>query len=231
MGSKAAKDRATLGAMRTVFMLLSVALLALPGACKNSSIGADFEGEIALHTTRAGSPPQDMLVKAKKGKLRFDVTSNGRPGSAIFDPAHNKVVLVMDEQRATMDMDFASPSAPGPNADPKTSVTDKLGTKDTVAGVACENWVVKDGSGKRSEICIAEGLAFFDMDSVKSGRSPSAWSRQMREKKLFPLRSVDFDATGTETSRTEATRIEKKGLDDSIFEVPKGYTKIAAPAK
>lgn len=215
---------------RPTYTLLICALALGAPACKKS-LGPGFEGEISMHTTRAGQPAVDMVVKAKKDKLRFDTTTNGKAGSAIFDPAQNKVVLVMDEQKAYMDMDFASPSAPTPNADPKTSVTDKLGTKDVVAGFECENWVVKDGSGKRSEVCIAEGIAFFDMDGLRNGQSASSWSKQMREKKLFPLRSVDFDASGKETSRTEATKIEKKSLDDATFEVPKGYTKITLPGK
>jgi hypothetical protein len=66
------------------------------------------------------------------------------------------------------------------------------------------------------------------MDGLKSGQI-SLWSEQMREKRLFPLRSVDFDATGKETSRTEAIKIERKSLDDSTFEVPKGYRKITLP--
>jgi len=217
-------------ALRAV-LLIAIANAVALSACKKGGLGAGFEGEISLHTTRAGSPPVDMVVKAKKDKLRFDTTTNGQAGSAIFDPAQNKVVLVMDAQKAYMDMDFASPTAPAPNADPKTSVTDKLGTKDMVAGVECENWVVKDGSGKRSEVCIAEGIAFFDLDGLRNGSSASSWSKQMREKKLFPMRNVDFDASGKEVSRTEATKVEKKSLDDATFEVPKDYKKITLPGK
>jgi len=214
--------------MRTRTLAPVLCLLALAG-CKKGGLGAGFEGEITMHTTRAGQQPIDMVVKAKKDKLRFDTTTNGKAGSAIFDPAQNKVVLVMDEQKAYMDMDFSSPSAPAPNTDAKTGVADKLGTKDMVAGIECENWAVKDGSGKRSEVCIAEGIAFFDLDGVRNGGSSSAWSKQMREKKLFPLRSVDFDAGGKETSRTEATKVEKKPIDDAQFQVPAGYTKVTLP--
>jgi hypothetical protein len=230
--------------MRHTLLLWSAAIMSLaPAACKGgaarspsvndarthtiSALSRGFEGEITLHTVRVGSPPQDVVVKAKNNKLRFDTTTNGMASSAIFDPTQNKVVLILDEQRVYLDMDFAS-SVSQPNADPKINLRDKLGTKDTVAGVECENWVVKDGSGRRSKACLAEGLTFFDMDGLKSGQI-SLWSEQMREKRLFPLRSVDFDATGKETSRTEAIKIERKSLDDSTFEVPKGYRKITLP--
>jgi Domain of unknown function (DUF4412) len=201
------------------------ALACLPG-CKKG-FGSNFEGEVTLRTTRGGGAPQDMVVKAKGEKLRFDTTTNGQAASALFDPQANKVVLVMDAQKAYMDMDFTAPSA-APNTDPQTSAVDKTGKHETVAGLDCEDWIVKDPSGKRTEVCIAEGLAFFDIDALRHGGGAS-WNKELREKKYFPLRSVEFDAAGKEVSRTEATTIEKKSLDASLFEVPKGYTKVATP--
>ncbi len=203
----------------------AVLVAVLPG-CKKG-FGSNFEGEVTLRTTRAGGPPQDMVVKAKGEKLRFDTTNNGQAACALFDPQANKVVLVMDAQKAYMDMDFSAPSA-APNTDPRTSAVDKTGKHETIAGLDCEDWVVKDPSGKRTEVCIAEGLAFFDIDALRHGGGAS-WNKELREKKNFPLRSVEFDAAGKEISRTEAVTVEKKSLDASLFDVPKGYTKIATP--
>jgi Domain of unknown function (DUF4412) len=201
-------------------------VLASVSGCKKG-FGSNFEGEVTLQTTRGAAPPQSMVVKAKGDKLRFDTTTNGQSACALFDPQANKVTLVMDTQKAYMDMDFSGPSA-APNTDPKTSAVDKTGKHETVAGYDCEDWIVKDPSGKRTEVCIAEGLAFFDIDSLRHGGGAS-WNKELRDKKYFPLRSVEFDFAGKEISRTEATKIEKKSLDASLFEVPAGYTKVATP--
>lgn len=204
---------------------LVIVLLAV--GCKKG-LGSGFEGEITLHTTR-GSESQDMVVKTKSDKLRFETNANGKTGAAIFDPAQNKVVMVMDDQKAYMEMDFNAPTAPQANVDAKAATAEKTGKKETVAGIDCEDWTVKDPSGKHTDVCLADGLAFFDLDGVKGGGSSSSFSKQLREKKQFPLKSVDYDASGKEVSRTEAIKIEKKKLDDSLFQVPSGYQKLTLP--
>lgn len=196
-------------------------------SCKKG-LGSGFEGEITLQTSKGGSS-QELVVKAKKDKLRFEQASGGQRSSAIFDPAVNKLFMVMDAQKAYMEIDFSAPSAPQANVDAKSASAEKTGKKETIAGVDCEDWTVKDPSGKRSEVCLAEGLAFFDMQGVKGGGASSDFAKQLREKKQFPLKTVDFDASGKETSRTEATKIEKKKLDDAEFAVPSGYSKVTLP--
>jgi hypothetical protein len=204
---------------------LSLVGIFLVGCGKGLS---NFEGDITIHTTRVGYPPADMVVKAKGDKLRFETpTSDGKTASAIFLPAENKLVVINDAQKVAMDMDLSGAKG-APNTDPNTSEVEKTGKKETIAGLGCEDYTVKDPSGKHTEVCIAEGLAFFDLDAVRRGSS-SSWSKQMREKKMFPLRSVEFDQAGKEISRTEVTKIDKAKLDDSVFQVPGGYQHMALP--
>jgi hypothetical protein len=209
------------------FAALAVVLALVPG-CKRKGFGGTFEGDITMHTTRAGSAAQDMTVHAKGDKLRFDMPApDGKTSSAVYDPSANKLVMIMDAQRAYMDMDFSSPSA-APNTDPRTSAVEKTGKTETIAGLDCEIWTVKDPSGKRSEVCNAEGLAFFDLEGVRHGGG-AAWNKDLRDKKYFPLRSVEYDAGGKETSRSEVTKIEAKKLDDALFTVPKDFTRLPTP--
>ncbi len=219
---------------RTLVVIAALPLVAV--SCKKT-FGSGFEGEISMHTTRATGPAQDMVVETKGDKLRFDTQSP--PGSigagasmkayGIYDPSVSatKVVMVFDAQKAYMDLDFSSPSAPQANTSADTSTIDKNGKKETIAGIDCQTWTAKDASGKRSEVCIAEGIAFFDVASLKSGGS--SLSRELREKKLFPMRSVEYDASGKEVSRTEVTKVEKKKIDDARFVVPSDYKKVALP--
>jgi hypothetical protein len=46
----------------------------------------------------------------------------------------------------------------------------------------------------------------------------------------FPLRVVAYDDRNVETTRMEATKIEKKKLDDARFLVPADYQQIDMPA-
>jgi hypothetical protein len=208
--------------MKTWVLLAALALL--PG-CKKG-FGSDFEGEITMKTQR-GSVAATLVIKAKADKLRFDTTTmDGKTASALYDPQTNKVTALLDTQKAYMDMDFSSPSA-APNVEAENAKIDKTGKKEKIAGVECEVWIAKDPSGKRSEVCIAEGLAFFDLEGLRHGAGP--WNKELKDKKMFPLRSVDYDAGGKEITRSEVTKIEPKKLDDALFQVPKDYTKLAAP--
>jgi len=206
-------------------VLLALPILLMP-SCKKG-FGEGFEGEITMHTSGPVAPPQDMVVEAKGDKLRFDTkAADGSAQYAIYDPKANKVTMVLTGQKAYMDLDFGKAGAPQANTSPDTAAIDKTGKHETIAGIDCENWIAKEPSGKRSEVCIAQGIAFFDMAGVKSGSS-SALGKELRDKKLFPLRSVEYDASGKETSRMEVTKVEKKTLDDVQFSIPADYKKLA----
>ncbi len=218
-----------LRAMKTKSLAL-LALLPLAALSCKKTFGSGFEGEISMHTTRAAGPAQDMVVETKGDKLRFDTENPGGGKSyGIYDPAvsPSKVVMVLEAQKAYMDLDFSRPDAPQANTSADASTIDKNGKKETIAGIDCQTWTAKDPSGKRSEVCIAEGIAFFDIGSLKNGASPL--SKELREKKLFPMRSVEYDAGGKEISRTEVTKVEKKKIDDARFAVPADYKKVTLP--
>ncbi len=191
-----------------------------PLSCKKG-FGSGFEGEITMHMARAGAPEEDMVVKTKGDKMRIDTSGT----YLLYDPATNAMTMVSPAQKSYMAMDFSKPGAPQANTSADNATIDKSGKHETIAGLDCENWTARDPSGKRSEVCIAQGLAFFDMGSMKGGGG--GLGKEMREKKLFPLRSVEYDAAGKEISRMQVTKVEKKSLEDSEFAVPKDYAKAA----
>lgn len=207
------------------FVLVGFASLALLGCSKGSRLGG-FEGAITMHTT-SGSATSDMVVEVKKDRLRFDTKSpQGDVVHGVFDPATNKITVYLDSAKSYMDLDFTTPAAQT-NTNPDTSAVVKSGKHETVAGYDCEDWTVNDPSGKKSEVCIAQGLAFFDLSSLKGGGGASSpLARQFREEKSFPLRSIELDAAGKELSRMEVTKIEPKSIDDADFQPPVGYTKV-----
>ncbi len=222
--------------MRTLLLRARPALFALSliaplaTGCSKKGFGSDFEGAITMHTTKPGQAGTDMTVLVKGDKLRFEMPApGGEDGHAIFDPETNKVSMVFDSKKSYMDLDFNKPSA-ATNTSPDTSSVVKSGKHETIAGVDCEDWTAKDPSGKRSEVCIAKGIAFFDIASLRGGGSGSGLAKDLREQKLFPMRSVEYDASGKEISRMEVTKVEHEKFDAAKFAIPSDYTKLEMPA-
>lgn len=211
-----------------LFLALTFGALTLATTSCKKGFGTDFEGTITMKV-HTGTQDSDMLVTTKNEKMRFDIGSQSGGKYMLFDPKTNAVTMVDDSTKTFSVLDFKSPSAPQANTSPETAAIDKTGKHETIAGIDCENWIAKDPSGKRSEVCIAQGIAFFDIGSMKSGSSGGGLAKELREKKLFPLRDVEYDAASKEVSRMEVTKVEKKSIDDAKLDVPKDYSKLTLP--
>jgi hypothetical protein len=202
---------------------LAVALASLAVVSCKKGFGSGFEGAITMHI-HSSLQDSDLVVKTKNGKMRFEAGGS----YMLFDPAANTVTMVNDQTKTYSQIDFARPGAPKANTSPDTAQISKSGKHETIAGIDCEDWTVHD-QGKRSEVCVAQGIAFFDMGSLKSGHAAGGLAKELRDKKLFPLRDVEYDASGKELTRMEVTKVEKKSLDDDELSVPKGYAKATLP--
>ena len=153
--------------MRPSAVVVSALLLA---CCSRPHTLASFEGTITMHTSSPGAEPHDLVVKAKGTKLRLEMTApGGGSNHAIYDPATNRVTLFFDGPKQYSDLDFSSPSAPAPNTDAKSASIVKAGREKVVAGYACEEWAVKDAAGHTSDVCLAEGVAFVDLNRLRAG--------------------------------------------------------------
>lgn len=201
-------------------LVLAVAVLASTG-CKKG-FGSGFEGAITMHV-HSQTGDSDIVVKTKGEKMRFDIDK----AYVLYDPKAGTVTMVDDATKSYRAMDFGGPNAPKANTSGDTAQIEKSGQHETIAGIDCERWTVHD-QGKRSEVCIAQGIAYFDMSNPKNGGG-GGLAKELREKKLFPLRDVEYDASGKEISRMEVTKVDKKSIPDSELEVPKDYTKISLP--
>jgi len=219
--------------MRIFRIIVTASVAALP-ACSHPRSLASFEGHIAMHTTKPGGEAHDMSVSAKGEKLRFDMAGpDGSPTHAVYDGTANQMLVFLDAKKQYLGLDFTSPTA-APNTSPSTSTITKAGTHKTVAGYDCEQWSVKDSAGHRSEVCIAQGIAYFDPTRLRPGaaREPeTVLAKEFREKKSYPLESVEFDAAGKELSRMEVVKIEATSVRDDDFAVPEGYSKVDRPAE
>ncbi len=181
-----------------------------------SFLGAGpFEGAITMNMTNAAGKSESMTYEVKGDKMRFDRPAGPEPGYVIIDGS--KATSVDDAKKIAIVMDMSSAPMPATAAPVKKPTIEKTGKTETVAGYSCEDWKVTEDNGSKTDACVAKGIAFPSMGRAKD------WTAELLAEKYFPLKAVTSDSTGKEKSRMEVTKIEKKSLDDSRFQVPAGY--------
>jgi hypothetical protein len=203
---------------------LLTALLAI--ACSKKSDG--FEGEITMRITLPDAPPSEMHFETARDFARIGLAQGGGPAYALVKP-DGLAVFVVESEQSWSDLNMATARSAAAAADPSGIPTiTRTARHETIAGQDCEAWEIRHTSGKRTDACIAEGLVGFDLGALMPGAGPFTGSAtdEVRKRRLFPLRSVELDASGKETSRMEVTRIERKSIPASRFEVPKDFTYV-----
>lgn len=213
----------------------------------------DFEGEITMSATSKGqSAPTTMVFAIKKPKVRIDAKQGlpgaaggggiglGSPGGAILlvDPTQKKGWAMQPAEKRAIVFDFEKMKAMAPpgGGSPIPGIgggagkpkgpppkIDKTGKKDTVAGYTCDIWDITHSDGKKSELCVAEGITWIDLTDLGWASPEVAAAAALSDMNHFPLRIVTKDAAGAQESRVEATKVEKKTIDDASMVVPPDY--------
>ena len=206
------------------------------------SFGGDFEGEITMNATRAqGSGPTQLVFGIKKPKYRVDAT--GSVGSSnpmmsggttlLLDPPAKKGYALQPALKKAIVLDFDKMKAsnvPGMNTGPGTKANqpppkvEKTGKKETIAGYDCEIWIITPNTGPKAEVCMADGITWVDLGDLGWSSPEMTIGAVATGANKFPLRIVSAD------TKLEATKIEKKKLDDSRFVVPPDYQVIDVAA-
>lgn len=219
-----------------------------------ASAGAgDFEGMIAMKMETENQTGMEMTYFLKGKNTRVETKVPNMPeGSAVmlWDLDAGKIVtlmpsrkmyMTMDMKAAAEDMKRVKKSQGQEEAEfPKLSST---GKQETIAGYTCEHWLM--GENQEIDMCVAKGLGYFGMGGQSGGGLASlknlAFSPKMLEAAAshpewvkflnggaFPLK-LSAMKDGKATMTMEATRIEKKSLDDSLFVIPSDYKEFSMP--
>jgi hypothetical protein len=114
----------------------------------------------------------------------------------------------------------------------------------TIAGYACQNWIITMGESMKQESCVTTDLplpaAAFDAQKAFLGgagssgalaKFTSTMQEKFKEMKGYPLASTtSVKMMGkSNTTTTEATEVKKGAIHASAFEVPAGYKKVDSP--
>lgn len=202
-----------------------------------SFLSSPFEGEISMNVQSRAQKPHPMVFGIKSPKVRIDANGVDNPSfgagngeiSVIADPPAKKAYMLIAKAKTAMLIDFEKAKAQrvaagNPNGGVLTEPPkiEKLGTKEVIAGYECENWKVS-GSKGRADMCVAEGIKWVDLTDLGMASPEVSLAVAAADANRFPLRVIAYDERGVETTRMEATKVEKKTLDPNRFVVPPDY--------
>jgi hypothetical protein len=154
-----------------------------------------------------------------------------------------KMYITMDLKEAAEGMKEAAKQmkkSQGQEEETKFPKLTETGKQETIAGYTCEHWLM--GDRQDIDMCVAKGLGYFEMGGQGGGGLGSLKSLAFSPKLLteaaahpewvklleggaFPLKLQALE-DGNVKMTMEATKIERKPLDDSLFAVPPDYKEL-----
>lgn len=196
-------------------------LLALVFA--STAFAADFEGTLEM-TMTAGKRVSPMTMFLKPGKMRFEMQASPTVTSVgLIDATSGDMTILMVEQKMYMTIAAKKVGA----AAPSDVTFEETGRTETIAGKKCTEFVLKDKK-TTTEVWATSELGGFTNLAEAFGRrgQRSAWEEEMVRRGMFSLRVISRNKKGAEISRMECTTITEKKLDDELFKIPEGFTKM-----
>jgi hypothetical protein len=218
-----------------------------------SPSAGDFEGTIAMKMETENQTGMEMTYFLKGKNTRIETKLPNRPeGSAVmlWDLEAGKIRTLMPAQKMYMTMDMKAAAEDMKQVKKSQGREDEefpkltsTGKQETIAGYTCEHWLM--GDNQDLDMCVAKGLGYFGMGGQSGGGLASLKNLAFSPKMLaaaaahpewvkllnggaFPLKLTAMQ-DGKVKMTMEATRIEKKALDDSLFVIPADYKEFSMP--
>ncbi|HLA68840.1 MAG TPA: DUF4412 domain-containing protein [Bacteroidota bacterium] len=204
-------------------------LLPFPLLLCSLALSQSFEGVMTFRVS--GNSTQQFTYATKGDKVRMDVAPS--PGAAvamIVDTRTRTVTMIRDQAKMYFELNIDQMTLPPGMKEKEVSIT-KTGEKETILGYECEQMLIRQEE-RNAELWVTKGLGRFVQVNLNP-RAQSPMLKKLEEELVnqgyFPLRLITTGAEGTEESRMEVTKIEKKSLNDEMFVVPAGYQKMQMP--
>jgi hypothetical protein len=184
-----------------------------------------FEGVVEYTvTTEEGTIPMTYMMKGDNVRVEME-QQPGRKAAILMNAKENKSIMLMDQMKMYMDLP-APPAAD--SSTPKPEIT-KTGKTQKILGYTCQQFLVKEGD-RQSDVWVTKELGAFQMLRMR-GRggkaSAEAWQKMIGSEGGFPLLAVTKEGD-SQVSKMEATKVDKKSLDASLFKIPEGYKQFDA---
>lgn len=218
----------------------------------SASSSADFEGVIAMKMETEMQKGSEITYFLKGQHTRVEAKIGDNPENQavlLWDLDGGKMTTLMPARKMYMitDLKAAEESMRGaagikksPDEEEKFPKLTATGKQETIAGYTCEHWLM--GDKQEMDICVAKGLGYFGMGGQSGGGSSVFQNLAFGPKLLaeaqahpewvkfleggaFPLKMTMTDE-GKPRMTMEATKIERKSLDDSLFAIPADYKEL-----
>jgi Domain of unknown function (DUF4412) len=158
-----------------------------------------------LHLS-GGGEQGDAVYHVKGERVRLDLPGDAGPGAFVFDAKKNTGAILGRDGKLVASLG----SAPAAARSGTPPVIERTGKTDSIAGYTCELWKVREGATSR-DACVVDNVSWASGSSQLASWLPSG---------VFPLRVIERDRTGAETSRLEVVRVERKSQADPLFAAP-----------
>lgn len=210
-------------------LLRSLTLLACVTA--TAAAAQTFEGAIGMTVMGDDGRTMPLTYLTKGGKIRFDMSAGDQKGGIVIDPAAQKMLIIMDEQKMYMEMPVPG-SMPGrmgrQGRGTGRSGAARTGRTETIAGYHCEHVTTIDDDGASVDSCVTSELGSFRMFASGGPMQPpqeEGWATGLGAGS-FPLKVQKGDKI-----LVEVTKVQRQTLEASLFTAPAGYRKFAMPGR
>lgn len=195
--------------------------------CSTAVAAQTFEGAISMTLTGDNGRSIPLTYQLRGGKIRYDMAGPAGQVGVVFDPVAQKMLVIMAAQRMVMENDLPAPTAPAAKSAGAAPTVSRTGRTETIAGYKCEHILITDSDGSVVDACITSEIGgAFQMPGAgnpMAQRAQPGWTNQLG-RDAFPLKIQRGDKVVL-----EVTKVEKKGVDASLFEAPPDYQKMSMP--
>jgi hypothetical protein len=185
-----------------------------------------FEGILTFRMGTHGKQT-DMKYFMKGSKMRMQVEiAPGMESSGIADYEKKKIYMLLGHGMYTeMEIDDKVLGGSADKALEKSTLVDTGETAD-ILGYKCTK-LINQKEKEITEIWIAKGFGkFYQPEMGQQNSTFMALQKKFDEEKAFPFRIVTYSPDKKELFRMEVINVEKKNLEDSLFQIPPGSKKI-----
>jgi len=183
-----------------------------------------FEGKVTINVYDEGQT-YAMAYYVKGDKIRFDGTEEGQQGQVIIDQAAKQYMVIMPQQKMYMVMQMPdtklNSEKPGKTND--DGKFEKTGETKEILGYTADKWTYTDGDDK-GEVWMTNEIGGFSLFDNPMAEDKAGWQKDVETAGYFPLEVYE---NGKKVY--EVTNIDKKALDESMFQPPAGFQKMDMP--
>ncbi|MGQ0828205.1 MAG: DUF4412 domain-containing protein [Bacteroidota bacterium] len=211
---------------KSILKIISVVVVI--AALTFSATAQSFEGIIEFKKAST-TDTTNYVYYVLGNQVRIDeigAKSHKVEGTFLVDMDAKAMTSLNHDRKLYMDQ----PTPAAPVLKGKCDVK-KGSTTKNLQGFKCTEYVVSNAEeNTKITYWIADGkFGFFDklLRQLNRKDKSSTYYLQITDvKNMFPMLSIQTDLSGKEQMKLEVTKITKKTVDPTMFQVPKGYNKF-----